>query len=100
MGVAWVNAQADKLGVALGELGLDLRHVAELGRADRGKILGMGKQDRPLVADPLVKVDLPVRGFSGEVRSSVVEAKGQGFLPQSYFDLGRAYWGRLRRGFA
>ena len=87
MGVARVDAQADELGVALGELGLDLRHVAELGGADRGEVLGVGKQDRPLVADPLVKTDLALRRFSGEVGSSVVEAKGHGFLPRSYFDL-------------
>ncbi len=76
MGLARVDAQADELGVALGELRLDLGHVAEFGRADRGEVLGMGKQDRPLVADPLVKVDLALRCFGGEVGSSVVEAKG------------------------
>ena len=41
MGLARVDAQADELDVALGELGLDLGHVAELGGADRGEILGV-----------------------------------------------------------
>jgi hypothetical protein len=34
----------------------------------------MGKQNRPPVADPLVKVDRTLRGFGGEVRGSVVDA--------------------------
>ena len=42
-----VDAQADDLRVALVELGLELRHVAELGRADRREVLGMREQDRP-----------------------------------------------------
>ena len=87
MSVARVDAEADELRAALGELGLDLRHVAELGGADRGEVLRVGKQDRPLVADPLVKTDLAVRRFSAEVGSSVVEAQGHEFLARSYFDL-------------
>jgi hypothetical protein len=81
MGLARVDAQADELGVALGELGLDLGHVTELGRADRGEVLRMGEQDRPFVADPVVKADLALRGFGGEVGSSLIEAKGHGIPP-------------------
>jgi hypothetical protein len=62
-----VDAQADDLRVALVELGLELRHVAELGRADRREILRMRKQDRPAVADPFVKADAALRRLRGEI---------------------------------
>ena len=45
--LARIDAQADELDIALGELGLDLGHVAELGGADGREILGMREQDRP-----------------------------------------------------
>ena len=64
MAVDRIDAEADELGVALGELGLDLGHVAELGGADGGEVLGMGKQDRPLVADPLMEIDRSLRRLS------------------------------------
>ena len=51
-----IDRESDQLGIALGEFRLDLGHVAELGRADRREILGMRKQDRPLVADPLMVI--------------------------------------------
>jgi len=81
MGLTRIDAQADELCAALGELGLDLGHVAELGRADRSEILWVGKQDSPLVADPVVKADLALCGFGREIGSSLVEAKGHGFPP-------------------
>ena len=75
MGLAWVDAEADELGVSPGELRLDLGQVAKLGGADRGEVLRMGEQDRPLVADQVVKPDLAVRGFGFEVGGGVVDAK-------------------------
>ena len=48
-----VDRQADDLHVALVELGLELGHVAELGRAHRGEVLGVGEQHGPRVADPV-----------------------------------------------
>ena len=69
-----------ELDVALGELGLDLGHVAELGRADGREVLRMGEEDRPLVADPLVKLDLSLGRLGGEVGSDVVDTQGHGFL--------------------
>jgi hypothetical protein len=75
MSVHRVDAQADQLGVALGELGLDLGHVAQLGGAHRREVLGVGEQDRPLVADPLVKVDVPLGGLGLEVGGLVVDAQ-------------------------
>jgi hypothetical protein len=37
--------QADDLHIAQVELGLDLGHLAELGRADRGEVLGVREQN-------------------------------------------------------
>ena len=69
-----INAQADDLGVALVPLGLELRHVAELGRAHGREILRMREQDRPAVPDPLVEADLSLRGVGGEIRRLVTDA--------------------------
>ena len=69
-----VDGEADDLRVPLVELRLDARHVAELGRADGGEVLGMGEQDRPPVADPLVEVDGALGGIRREVRCLVSNA--------------------------
>src|SRR5690606_23682538 len=47
------------------------RHVAQLGRADRGKVLRVRKKDRPAVADPFMKVDSTLSGVRREVRRHV-----------------------------
>ena len=62
-----VDAQADDLAVALVEFGLQAGHVAQFRGAHRSKILRVRKQDRPPVADPLVKVDRSLRGFGREI---------------------------------
>ena len=80
MAVDRIDAQSDELGVALGELGLDLGHVAKLGGADGREVLRMGKQDRPLVADPFMEIDRSLRRLSLEVGRGVVDAKTHGFL--------------------
>ena len=71
-----VDGEADDLGVALGEFGLDPRHVAELGRAHRRVVLRVREQDRPAVADPVVEMDRPLRRFGGEIGGNVVDAQG------------------------
>ena len=78
MAVDRIDAEPDELGVASGELGFDLGHVAELRRADGGEILGVGEEDRPAVADPVVEVDRPLGGLGGEVGRGVVKAKNHG----------------------
>jgi hypothetical protein len=70
-----IDAEADDLGVALLELGLQLRHVAELGGADGREVLGVGEQDGPSVADPLMEVDPAFRGLRREVRRLVAYAQ-------------------------
>jgi hypothetical protein len=46
------------LALPLVEFRLELRHVAELGGAHRGEVLGMREQHGPRVADPVVEPDL------------------------------------------
>ena len=73
-----VHAQPDDFGVALGEFRLQPGHVAEFGGAHRSEVFGMRKQDRPAVADPFVKVDRALRGFGGEIRGDVIDARDAG----------------------
>jgi hypothetical protein len=47
------------LAFRLGELGLDLRHVAELGRAHRGEVFRMREEIAHLYADPVVERIFP-----------------------------------------
>ena len=63
-----VDAEADDLGVALFEFRLEPGHVAEFRGAHRREILRVRKQDGPAIADPFVKIDGALRGFSGEIR--------------------------------
>ena len=70
-----IDAEADNFRVALGKLRLKARHVAEFGRAYRGEILGVRKQDRPAISNPFMKVNLALRGFRGEVWSFGIDAK-------------------------
>src|SRR6516165_3929790 len=76
-----IDAEADDLAVTLVELRLQPCHIAELGRADRREILRMREQDRPSVADPLMKVDFPFRGLGGEVRSRGIDSQRHSTSP-------------------
>ena len=70
-----VDADPHNFAVALVELGLETGHGAKLRRAHRREVLRMGKQNRPTVADPVVKVDRAFGGISGEVRGFVVDSE-------------------------
>jgi hypothetical protein len=76
-----VHRNTDDLGVALLELARELRDGAELGRAHRGEVFGMGEQDGVAVAQPFMEIDLPRRGVSREIGCRVVDAKCHGFVP-------------------
>ena len=78
-----VDADADDLDAALVELGLDPGHVAELGGADRGEVLGVREQHRPAVADPLVEADAALGGVGLEVGRGVAERMVARILPCS-----------------
>src|SRR5207244_9076105 len=75
-----VHRQADDLDPAAVELRLDLGHVAEFGRADRGEILGVREQHRPRIADPLVKADPALGRLSLEVWGGVSDGQRHLFL--------------------
>ena len=68
-----VDAEPDDLAIALVELGLQPRHIAEFGRADRREIFRMREQDRPTIADPLMETDVPLCGLGREVWSLGVD---------------------------
>src|ERR1700752_4735142 len=76
-----IDAEADDLRVALVELRLELGHVAQLGGADRGEILGMGEQDAPAVAEPLMEADLPLGGILFEIWGGIAKTKGHVLSP-------------------
>src|SRR5579863_6092103 len=62
-----INADADRLDVALFELGLEPRDGAKLSRAYRGEVLRMREEDRPFVAEPLMKVDRSLGRVLGKI---------------------------------
>ena len=66
-----ITRQADDLHAALFEFRLQLRHITELGRADRGEILRMRENDRPAVADPIMELDRAVGRLCLKVRCDV-----------------------------
>jgi hypothetical protein len=68
-----VDADADDLDAALVELGLDPGHVAELGGADRGEILGVREHHRPAVAHPVVEADPALGGVGLEVGGGIAQ---------------------------
>src|SRR5579863_4504146 len=68
MAIDGVNAQSDQLDAALVEFRLQFGERAELGGADRGKILRMREQQRPTVADPVVEPNFAIGGFGFEIR--------------------------------
>ena len=75
-----VDRESDDLHAALVELRLDVRHVAELGGADRGEVARVGEQDGPGVSEPVVKVDPALGGVSLEVRRGVADRKSHQIL--------------------
>jgi hypothetical protein len=76
-----VDREADDLHVALVELRLDARHVAELGRAHRREVLRVREEHAPGVAEPLVKVDRALRRLGLEVRRGVADRQFHSLPP-------------------
>src|SRR5215470_13575918 len=73
-----VDREADDLDAAFVELRLDLGHVSELGRANRGEILRMREQHAPGAAYPLMKANAALRRVGFEIRCEMVESQGHG----------------------
>lgn len=59
--------QPNQLDASLVELRLQLGEGAQFGGAHGGEVGGVGEQDGPLVADPVVEVDFPLGGVDVEV---------------------------------
>src|SRR4029450_4790360 len=78
-----VHAHRDHLAVALRELVLELGSPAQLGGADRCEVLRVGKQDCPLLADPVVKLDAPFGGVLLEVGRDVADSNRHRWLLSS-----------------
>ena len=49
--------------------------TTEFGGANRREILGMTEQNRPAIADPVVKADRTLAGFGGEIRNRIIDAQ-------------------------
>ncbi|KAL2285203.1 hypothetical protein FJTKL_08420 [Diaporthe vaccinii] len=80
-----IGAQAQQLDAALLELGLEAGHLAQLGGADRGVVLGVGEEDNPVLADILVQVDGALGRIGLEVggNGAQTEAGGDSMLAAS-----------------
>lgn len=70
-----INTKSDHFGAPRRELLIECRDGAQLSGADRGEILGMREEHRPVITDPFVKLDGAVSGFSSEVGCDIVNAK-------------------------
>lgn len=88
-----VGGETDQLDAALLELGLKAGHLAELGGADGGVVLGVGEEDDPVVANKLVEVNGTRGGVSLEVGGNGAQAEAaSGITGQSFIRAKRALW--------
>src|SRR6185503_3105484 len=53
-------------------------HVAQLGGADGREVLGVREENRPAVADPVMKADRPLGRLGSEIRSFAVDSQCHG----------------------
>lgn len=70
-----VGREAQQLDATLGELRLETSELAQLGRANRSIVLGVGEENKPLVANVLVQVDGTIGGLGLEVRGDGAQTK-------------------------
>ena len=70
-----INRQAQNLDIALVEFRLQTRDFRQFCCANRGVILGVGKEHPPLVAEIIIKRDISFGGLLGEV-GDLVRAVG------------------------
>lgn len=73
-----VGRETNGLDVALSPLGTKLGHGTELGGADGSVILGVGEEDGPVIANPLVEVDGTGGGLSLEVGGNRAQTERSG----------------------
>ena len=85
-----VDGEPDDLRVALVELGLDRRHVAELGRADRREVARVREEHAPRVAEPVMKRDASFGRVSLEIRGGFADR--QSHLHPPMLNTGKSGW--------
>ncbi len=71
-----VDRKSQDLDAALFEFGLELGGVTELGRADRGVVLGVRKEHCPLAVDIIVEADFAFCGLGGKVGGDISDENG------------------------
>src|SRR4029077_8954772 len=76
-----IDRQADDLDAAFVEFRFQSRHCAEFGGANRGEILWMRKQYRPIVADPVVEANFAFRGLGLKIWGGIINLKCHRNLP-------------------
>ena len=74
-----IHTEPNNFGIALGKLGLEYCHVTEFSGAYGGKVFGVRKQNRPTVADPLMKANRALCGFGGEIGRRVIDTRDGGY---------------------
>jgi hypothetical protein len=73
-----VDGQADDLHAAAVELRFDLRHVPELGGANRREVLGVGERHGPRAVHPVVEADAALGGVRLKIGGEVAQLQCQG----------------------
>ncbi len=71
-----VDGKPQHLDAAFIEFGLELGGVTELGRADRGVVLGVRKEHCPLAVDIIVEADFAFCGLGGKVGGDISDENG------------------------
>ena len=95
-----IDGNAHHLGAALFPFIGKLGDRTEFGCANGGKILGVRKQDRPAVANPVVQADRALIGFDGQIGDGIVDAQGHNILRLHGFGLSfSTYIRRCAAGF-
>ncbi len=69
-----VHAEADQLDLAPLKLALDAGGGPQFGGTHGGKVLGVGEQHRPAVAQPAVEVHFTCGGLCSKIRGGVAQA--------------------------
>ena len=73
-----IDAEPDYLDIAVVKLRLDPSHVAEFGRADRGEVLRVRKENTPGVPKPVVKANSTFCRLRLEIWCRVANLKSHG----------------------
>ena len=73
-----IDRHADHARRPLGKFARKLGHRPELGRADRGEVARVRKDDAVVVAEPVVEVNFSGGGLGNEIGGNVVDADGHG----------------------